>query len=253
VKEIPMASASSIAPARRPLALTGRNGLVDKYFYFAMSLLSLALVVTGFGRTVDHGLLHAAPPRPALLWFHAAAFSSWVIFYILQSLLVRTRNVKVHRTLGWFGVALGTAMIVLGTATGIVMAQFETHTLHESGANAFLLVPLFDMVAFAVFFSLAVLWRQKPELHRRLMFIATCGLLVAALARIPLIGEHFPAYYAVDMLIFLGVLRDLLVARRIHKAYLVSLPILIACHVFVVHTEINASAWWLKIAGWLVG
>jgi hypothetical protein len=247
-----MASASSTAVARRPLVLTGRNGLVDKYFYLAMSLVAAAVVVAGFGRTVDRGLLHAAPPRPGLLWFHAAAFSSWVIFYILQSLLVRTRNVKVHRSLGWFGAALGTAMIVLGTATGIVMAQFETHTLHESGANAFLIVPLFDMVAFAVYFGLGVLWRKKPELHRRLMFIATCGLLVAALARIPLIGEHFPAYYAVDMLIVLGMLRDLLVTRRVHKVYLVSLPILIACHVFVVYTLANASAWWLRIAGWLV-
>jgi len=247
-----MASASSTAVAHRPLAISGRNGLIDRYFYFAMSLLSAALVLDGFGRTVDHRLFHAAPPRPGLLWFHAATFSSWVIFYILQSLLVRTRNVKVHRLLGWFGAALGTTMIVLGTATGIVMAQFETLTLHKSGANAFLIVPIFDMLAFTLFFGLAVLWRKKPELHRRLIFIATCGLLVAALARIPLIGDHFPAYYAVDALIFLGVLRDLLVARRAHKVYLVSLPILIACHIFVVHTVVNASAWWLKIAAWLV-
>jgi hypothetical protein len=34
-------------------SMTGRNGILCRYFYFAMSLLLAAMVVDGFKRTVD--------------------------------------------------------------------------------------------------------------------------------------------------------------------------------------------------------
>ena len=248
-----MASASQTAVARIPISIAGRGGLVDKYFYLFASLLMAAIVGYGFGSTVNQNLLHASPPRPLLLWLHGAVFSGWVAFFILQSALVRTRNVKVHRLLGWLGAALGIAMVVLGVEVAIVMGRFDTNILHEPGFDAFLIVPLFDMVAFTAFFGLAILWRKKPELHRRFIFIASCGLTVAAFGRVPWINEHFNAYYAADVFILLGVIRDLLATRRIHKVYLVALPVLIACHTFVVHTETHASGWWVKIADKILG
>ena len=248
-----MATVSQSAAVRPAIHFIGRGGFVDKYFYFAMSLLVAGIVVYGFGHTVDHNLIHAAPARPLLLWFHGAAFSGWVVFFIFQSTLVRTHNVKWHRLFGWFGAALGTAMVVLGVATAIVMTRFDTHTLHEPGGDAFLIVPFYDVAAFATLFGLAVIWRKKPELHRRLMFVATCGLLAAAFGRIPFVSEHLAFYWALDGVILLGVVRDLIVNRSIHKVYLVTLPVLIACQAFVVHTMANGSAWWLKIADRILG
>ena len=122
-----MASSAQSAAARSQSNITGRNGLVDKYFYFAMSLLFAAIVVWGFSHTVNSNLFHAAPPRPLLLWIHGAAFSTWVVFYIFQSALVRTRNVKWHRFFGWFGAALGALMVVLGCVINVVMARFHTN------------------------------------------------------------------------------------------------------------------------------
>jgi len=94
---------------------------VDRYFYFFLSLVVAGIVVAGFSRTVDHFLIHATPPRPVLLWIHGAAFSGWVVFFILQSALVRVRKVSVHRTLGWFGAVLGAVMVTLGTVIAVVM------------------------------------------------------------------------------------------------------------------------------------
>jgi hypothetical protein len=133
------------------------------------------------------------------------------------------------------------------------MGRFDIHTLHEPGVDAFLIVPWYDMVAFATLFSLAVLWRKKTELHRRLIFIATCGLLDAAFGRIDYIFNHNLYFWCLDGVILLGVARDLVVNRRIHKVYLVSLPVLIVCQVFVVHTYASASAWWLRIADKVLG
>ncbi len=163
-----MASVPQDVVARPFNPVLGRNGLLDKYFYFFMSLLVAAIVVWGFSHTVNASLFHPALPRPFLLWIHAAAFSEWVIFYILQSALVRTHNVRVHRSLGWFGAALGTVMVPLGITTAIVMGRFDTYRLHQPGANAFLIVPFYDMAAFAVLLALAIYWRKRPDFHRRL-------------------------------------------------------------------------------------
>jgi hypothetical protein len=248
-----MATVSQSASVNPSVRFTGRNGLVDKYFYFAMGLLAAAIVVWGFSHTVDENLLHAAPPRPLLLWFHGAAFSGWIAFFIFQSGLVRTHNVKWHRFFGWFGAGLGAAMIPLGITTSIIMGRFDTLVKHEPGSDAFLIVPWYDMVAFATFFSLAVLWRKKPELHRRFIFIATCGLLSAAFGRFQYLSAHNLFYAGVDAVILLGVVRDLLVNRRVHRVYLISLPVLIACQVFVVYTMANGSAWWVRIADKVLG
>ena len=51
-------------------------------------------------------LFHPAIPRPFILWMHASAFISWVIFFISQSALVRVHRVSWHRSIGWF-VVLG--------------------------------------------------------------------------------------------------------------------------------------------------
>lgn len=248
-----MASTSQAVIARPTLAITGRNGLIDKYFYFAMSLLVIALVIAGFGRTADANLIHPAVPRPFILWIHAAVFSAWALFFVLQSALVRTRNVRVHRTLGWFGAALGTVMVPLGVTTAIIMTRFDVHRLHETGRLTFPSIQFADMLSFATFFALAVYWRKKPELHRRCIFIATCVLMAAAFGRMPYLGRHTLFYAGVDAVILLGVLRDLLVNRRIHAVYRVALPALIVLQVTAVYLFLGAPAWWVRTTQAIAG
>jgi len=84
---------AAISPGKKlgTTTFTGRNGILCRYFYFAMSLLLAATVVSGFKRTVNQNLFHPAIPRPTILWIHASAFTAWVIFFISQSALVRVR------------------------------------------------------------------------------------------------------------------------------------------------------------------
>lgn len=84
-------------------------------------------------------------------------------------------------------------------------------------------IPLLDMVCFAVIFGLAVFWRKKLEYHRRLMLIASCTLTAAAWERLPeSVLPGFRFYAGVDLLIMMGVTRDLLVKRKIHRVYLIA-------------------------------
>jgi hypothetical protein len=228
---------------------TRRGGPLDQYFYFFMSLLVPVIVVYGFSHTVVENLIHPAIPRPFILYVHAAVFSGWAIFFIFQSALVRTHNVRLHRMTGWFGVALGVTIPVLGVSTAITMARFRILRLHSTDAETFLIVPLFDIICFTITFALAIYWRKRPEFHRRLVLIATCALTAAAFGRFPpqlLPPDWF--YAGVDVLILLGVARDLIVNRRIHIVYRYALPAFILGQTAVTYTAVNNLPYWLKIA-----
>lgn len=222
-----------------------------QYFYFCMSLLIAVVVVYGFSHTIGHNLLHPSPIPPFILTIHAIVFPGWVLFFILQSSLVRTRNVPLHRTLGWFGLALGIVIVVLGYFTATAMDRFFMQSLHDTDTPAFLIIQLMDLSCFAVPFALAISWRRRPEFHRRLMLIASCGLTDAAFGRFPLLPLAF-APAGVDALVLLGILRDLIVDRRIHKVYLYAFPLLLVLQLFCVQTYLHASPWWVHIANVLL-
>jgi hypothetical protein len=228
---------------------TRRPALLDQYFYFFMSLLIAVVVVYGFSHTVSENLIRPALPRPFVLYLHAAVFSGWVLFYILQSILVRTHNVGLHRRIGWFGVALGLTIPVLGISTAVTMARFRILHFNATDAESFIIIPFFDIVAFSIPFVLAIYWRKKSEFHRRLLLIASCALTAAAFGRFP--PHLLPPvifYAGVDLLILLGVARDLLVNRRIHPVYLYGLPAFMLGQTVVMYTSIHQLPLWLKIA-----
>ncbi len=229
-----------------------RRRLLDRYFYFGMSLLIAVVVASGFGRTANAKLLHPPSPRPFILYLHAIVFTSWVIFFMAQSALIRVRNVRLHRKLGWFGLGLGIAIPVLGVATAITMARFNTQHGSKDEAH-FVVIPLFDIVAFSVTFGLAFYWRRKPEFHRRLILIASCGLTAAAFARFPnwLVPDNC-MYVAVDTLILLGVARDLIVTKHVHPIYLYGLAGLALGQALAVYTFLGGSHAWVTFAHALI-
>ncbi len=253
----PLVNAEHVGPALSPAKVTRPmpqlKRFVQKYFYLCMSLLFATLVVWGFSRTVGDNLFHAAPPRPFLLWIHGAAFVSWVGFFIAQSTMVRVHKVSWHRSIGWFGAGLATVMVVLGTAIALIMARFDAVQLHMTDTDAFLSIPFFDMIAFGVLIALAIYWRSRPEFHRRLMFVATCGLMDAPVARFDFLFNHYLFFLCVDLLIVLGVVRDLVVDRRVHKVYVYALPALIVGQNLALYMWRFNPAWWRAITHAILG
>jgi hypothetical protein len=226
---------------------------LSRYFYFSMSLVMAALVVWGFSHTVDASLFHANPPRPMLLWMHGAAFSAWVLFFIVQSSLVRVRKISVHRLIGWFGLALASVMVALGFTTAVVMTRFDVAVLHQKGVEAFLSVPFTDMIIFGTCVGLAIFWRKRPEYHRRLLFLASCELMDAAIGRFDFWFNHNLFYAGLDGLIVLGMVRDWVVDGRVHKVYLYALLPLIVLQNLAIYTWRFDPAWWQGITHAILG
>jgi hypothetical protein len=229
----------------------GWRQFLDRYFYFLMSLLIALITAYGFGRTIGDKLIHPLVPRPFVLYVHAALFSAWVAFFIVQSALVRTGNVGWHRITGWFGAAVGASVVVVGIWTAIAMARFNIEHFHARYADLALLVSFYDISAFAIPFALAIYWRRRPELHRRLMLISMCALMAAAFGRFPIPPHVRPLvffYAAVDSLLLAGIARDLIVAKRAHPVYIYGLVGFVACQLTVAHAIYHHSNYWLRIA-----
>lgn len=233
---------------------SARGSFLDRYSYFLMTLLTAAVIVIGFSRTIEQNLIHPAIPRPGLLYFHAALFTSWLLFFIVQSALVRTGNARIHRTIGWFGVALGTLIPVVGVATTLTMTRFDLAMLKRTSAGTDMAIPLWDMIAFTSVFIPAVYFRKKPEIHRRLMVIATCALTAAGWGRFPEWLLPPVAFYAgVDFLILLGVIRDWIVNRKVNAVYLYVLPLFMAGQSLAMYLAVRKPVAWVNVTHALLG
>jgi len=226
-----------------PGAMRGFRGFLGRYFYFSMSLLMAVLGVWAFSHTVDVRLLHAKPPRPLLLWFHSAVFSAWIAVFVAQSSLVRLHKVRVHRTLGWFGAALALLMVVSGFVVSIIMIRFETTVLRQNVAS-FLSILWCDLIIFGACMALAIYFRKRPEYHRRLVFLANCQLMQAVFVRFHYLGHHALYFPALDVLIVLGMLRDLIVDGRVNKIYAYGFPAIIVLQSLSTYLQRGNPSWW---------
>jgi hypothetical protein len=155
--------------------------------------------------------------------------------------------------LGWFGAGLAAVMVVVGFTIAVVMTRFDTFVLHQKGVDAFLSIPFGDMIVFGSCMAMAIYWRKKPEYHRRLVFIATCQLMDAALGRFDFMFNHNLFYPALDCLIVLGMVRDWVVDGRVHKVYLYALPAMMVLQSFAIYTWRLNPAWWAGITHVILG
>lgn len=218
---------------------------LSRYFYLCASIVMAGLSVWAFSHTVDARLLHANPPRPPLLWFHAALFSAWIVLFIAQSALVRVRKVRVHRTLGWLGAAVAAAMVVSGCIVSVVMLRFEmTAAPNRARIASFLSILWFDIIIFGACMALAIYFRKRPEYHRRLVFMATCQLMQATFVRFHYIGYHDLYYPALDVLIVAGMLRDWVVDGRVNKIYLYVFPAMLVLQACATYLQQASPGWW---------
>jgi hypothetical protein len=234
-------NAVAVRPARNPPS--GFKVFLGRYFYFAMTLLMAVLSLWAFSNTVSVRLLHATPPRPLLLWFHAAAFAAWIALFIAQSALVRVHNIRVHRSLGWFGASLAAIMVVSGFVVSIVMVRFEITVLHQNVAP-FLSILWCDLIIFGACMALAIYFRKRPDYHRRLVFLASCQLMQATFVRFHYLGHHNLFFPALDLLILAGILRDLIVDARINRVYLRAFPAIILLQALCTYLQLASPKFW---------
>lgn len=200
----------------------------DRNFFLLYVVLIWCGIIMGFGPEIAQHFQKHQPPYPLIVHFHAAAFVGWLVLLTTQVLLIRAGKRAVHRKLGAVGAVLAGLMVILGPATALIVNRL--HFGQPNSDPAFLSVQLTDIVAFTGLISGALLWRNQPSTHKRLILLATLYISDAGFNRWlggPLqahFGDSFGGlmtqlYLCNDLLILgLGVY-DLITRRRLHQAY----------------------------------
>lgn len=178
----------------RPLS----HGVHDRTFYSGIAILMAITTFVGFAPTFYLRSWWGAPPSVTgmvtitpLVIAHGIIFTSWVALFIVQTRLIAARRVSLHRRLGVAGVVLGAAMIAVGFPTAFAAAA-RGSAPPGMEPQVFLVVPVADLVLFAGFLAAAVLRRRDKERHKRLMLMAYCAIIPAAVGRLPGIIQFGP-------------------------------------------------------------
>jgi len=218
---------------------TGRVRLETPRFYLNIAVYMAALVIIGFWPSYFAPLLHGNAARPWVIHFHSIVFVGWMALLLVQILLVYRGRIQLHRTLGNIGIAYGALVFILG-----VVVAFAAPILHlKNGewqmdrAAGFVLIALRAIAVFGIFFAGSVVYKRKPEIHKRLILLATVALLFAPVGRMipPQAGALFLVVWLSPILIAMG--RDVVAGDGVHSTFIIGLAVLLAGFTPVLFSE----------------
>ena len=217
----------------------------------------LIVVLAGFGRSFFlrpvFGMPAWAAPEP-IFYLHGTVFAAWFALLAVQTWLIREHSLRLHRRLGYVGAGLGAGVALFGTYAALRAANRATGFMAVPlPAVQFLAVPLVEIALFAVFLSLAVLNRNKPASHKRLILLASIDLLGAAVERIPLMMPMLPIW--IDSVVYAAFVAaigswDLSVSRRLRPETLWGGLALIGLNFAAL--PIGQTGAWQAIAHWMM-
>src|SRR5262249_36052132 len=88
----------------------------DRAFFSTMAAAMVLVVVIGFSRTYYfRAVSNVGGELPTLLQVHGAVFTSWILLFLAQTLLVASGRTDLHRRLGVVGAFLAAAVLAVGT------------------------------------------------------------------------------------------------------------------------------------------
>ncbi|HEY6456777.1 MAG TPA: hypothetical protein VIY90_15995 [Steroidobacteraceae bacterium] len=213
----------------------------DRYF-LGVSIFLFTVVLIGFSRTLFLRPLFQVPAVPWYVYIHGSVMTMWFALLVAQTSLVAAHRTDVHRRLGILGAVLAVAVVILGIATTLgTPAHFKAGGATSAGTpnppqQVEMLIMFGNigrMMLFPILVATALGMRRRPEVHKRLMLLASMAIIAPAMARIqgfaevggislsPSVGAallHIIPAIIVFLLPLTLVGHDLLTTRRLHRA-----------------------------------
>jgi len=237
--------ATVVTRARATSPTSASRWSTHRAFFTGLSLLMVLAVFVGFSRSYYLKGLYGAPELPALFHVHGLLFTTWMLFLVMQTALVATRRTPLHRRLGVAGGVLATAMTVAAMAMTMDLARRSASAPTDAGL-AFTIVPFATVIVFPVLVGIALLYRRQPEVHKRLMLIATLELVTAGVARIPGAGSMPLFFVLTDLGLVAILLYDVIARGRPHAATVWGGAFLIVSQ--YIRVTAGATAGWIAFA-----
>jgi hypothetical protein len=265
----PSVRRADVRPYESPLA-----SAIDRWIYVFMAGAFIAITLAGF---VPDSLTKAAavaagqrPPFPFILHLHAMLMGAFLLLLLAQTVLAATGRQAHHQRLGIASVVLVPALVVVGFLLVPTMYQLfqgaaqsappEAQMVLRQGLRAFdniILMQIRVGILFPLFIAIALMARKTDSgLHKRMMFLATALALPAAFNRIEWLPQTYPgsplsAHLYILLAVSPMILWDLVRSRRLHKAYVIWLSVLVPSAILI--HGLWGTAWWHATAPRLVG
>ncbi len=248
-------------------ASPARSALHSFYVWMAGTCVLIAFV--GFAPTYWTQLTPGTFVGPPLLHLHGLLFSAWPLYMLLQTVLAARGRVGRHRAWGLLGVSLATAMVFVGFAVANAVLATRLAAGLGDRARAFHIVSTSMITLFGVFVFAAIAYAGRPEIHKRLMLLATISMIPPAIARLffavnvgiasglrPGLGPPrsvesvMLSALVADALIIAGMIYDMRTRGRPHPVYLVGGAVILG--VQFLRVPLSTTQWWYAMADLLV-
>ena len=116
-----------------PLNQRTATNPVGHDLFSTFALVAFAIVFAGFARTFFLRFLFASPRMPFYLYVHGWLFSGWFALFFIQSRLIASHRVVLHRRLGMVGAGLAG----LAVCMAIVVAMRAGKRVYETQSKPF--------------------------------------------------------------------------------------------------------------------
>jgi hypothetical protein len=248
-------AAISVRPARD----------VTRWFYVWLAGVGVLIALGGFAPTYWLQLAPGTFVGSPLLHLHALLFSAWPLYFLLQTTLVALGRMTRHRAWGLLGISLATAMVLVGFAAADEVLVKRLAAGYGDRARAFHIVSTSMVALFGAFVAAAIATVTRPQVHKRLMLLATIAIMPPAIARLfyavnvgigpglrPGLGPPrtvesvMTSGLIADALIVVAVIHDMRTRGRPHPAYLIGGAIIVA--VQVLRAPLSTTPLWYSIA-----
>jgi hypothetical protein len=161
------------------------------------------------------------------------------------------KRTDLHRRAGVFGAVIALAVFILGTLTAITAAKLG----HTPGPPPliFLVIPLGDILVFALLVGTALYFRGRSDIHKRVMLLSCVGMVSAAMARLPfdfVQNGGPPVFFAMtDLLMLSCVAYDTIKHRRLHPAFGWGVLFIVLSQ--PLRLILSGTAEWMQFAHWV--
>jgi hypothetical protein len=216
----------------------------SRQFYVWMSGICLAIAVLGFMPTYFVPVARGQFSGEPVVHIHGAILFAWVALFFTQSLLVARGKILAHRSWGMLGVSIATAMVfIIVTLVSLRIRQASAPGQPAGMAHdvrAFEWPIISELLYFVPVFVWAIVTIRRPEIHKRLLLLATISMMgapigrvfmtllapapsaaAASVSQVPPVSVLVPPALIGDLLIVAAMIYDWRTRGRPHPVYVI--------------------------------
>jgi hypothetical protein len=236
---------TSITRSALPAATIGS---MIRRMYVPAALLFVVLAMVGFWPSYFGPLFKGSVKAPLLIHLHAFVFTSWLCLFVAQVVFAATRHLRLHVQLGRWVMAYSVIVLIAGVLAMVEGFGARLATGDVFRAQRWLFGVIRDMAFFFPFLLAGWIYRRKPEIHKRLMIVATTIMVLPAVSRMSFLGAPVPLWTFMlvwSFPIYALMINDVRTKRLVHPVYLVGLVSMLTMRLIL---PLGSSAVWQAIA-----